>query len=144
MSAGATSTATSGFCPTSRRLRFSVLKSTAFIQSELTVAAKALSTSIICEKACGLLSMKSSQKSFLCTEQCRTQFSASSRMMFSSCNTTTGRKRGIKKRRLKMGSGRSGRYYTTHGSRNALPKNKAQMRHIFRKGKGHLVDTPKN
>lgn len=43
-----------------------------------------------------------------------------------------------------MGSGRSGRYYTTHGSRNALPRNKAQMRHIFRKGKGHLVDTPKN
>lgn len=43
-----------------------------------------------------------------------------------------------------MGSGVSGRYYGTHGSRNALPKNKAQTMHIFRKEKGHLVDTPKN
>ncbi|MCR5622470.1 MAG: hypothetical protein K6G18_11540 [Treponema sp.] len=43
-----------------------------------------------------------------------------------------------------MGSGRSGNYSGTHGSRNSLPKNKAQIKHIFRKGGGHLVDTSKN
>ena len=43
-----------------------------------------------------------------------------------------------------MGSGRSGIYSGTHGSRNFLPKNDAQIKHIFRKDKGHLCDTPKN
>lgn len=43
-----------------------------------------------------------------------------------------------------MGSGRSGIYNGTLGSRNSLPKNAAQIKHIFRKDKGHLCDTPKN
>lgn len=47
-----------------------------------------------------------------------------------------------------MGSGRSGRYNGTRGSgaksKNVLPKKDAQIKHIFRKSKGHLCNTPKN
>ena len=48
-----------------------------------------------------------------------------------------------------MGSGRSGRYNGTHGSqkktyKTKLPKNDSQLKHIFRKTKGHLADTSKN
>lgn len=43
-----------------------------------------------------------------------------------------------------MGTGRSGLYNTTYGSRNKLPKNTAQIKHIFRKSKGHLVNNSKN
>lgn len=43
-----------------------------------------------------------------------------------------------------MGSGRSGLYNGTRGSRNRLPKNSAQIKHFMRKDVGHLVDNPKN
>ena len=43
-----------------------------------------------------------------------------------------------------MGSGRSGLYNGTQGNRNRLPKNPAQIKHIFRKSKGHLADNSKN
>ncbi len=43
-----------------------------------------------------------------------------------------------------MGSGRSGLYYGTQGSRNRLPENPAQIKHIFRKSKGHLANNSRN
>ena len=43
-----------------------------------------------------------------------------------------------------MGSGRSGIYTGTKGCQNRLPTNDSQLKHIFRKSKGHLCDTPKN
>ena len=41
----------------------------------------------------------------------------------------------------------SGLFPTTSGGKkvaNQLPKNDSQLKHIFRKAKGHLCDTPKN
>lgn len=43
-----------------------------------------------------------------------------------------------------MGSGISGLYNGTNGSRNYLPKNKSQLNHIFSVRPGHLKNTPKN